>query len=529
MLLLGLAAVSFLYLPQLETGFSYVIGDRFDGFIAVSIIAHWFNVLAGFSAWNTTFYFFPHSDTLGYNDGFLAHGLIAAALRALGFDVFLAADLATMTLKFLGFVAFYLMLRASFRCPWGWSALGATLFTIANNMYLALFHVQFAAFTFAPVVVLFASLAISAVQRQKPLRGFLLAGAAIAVYGVWLLTSFYDAWFLGFFGIVATANFAVTGGWKDLVALAKQLIAQPIGSLLLLGWTAICLAPFLLVYLPKARETGMHAVSEIAFYALNVTDIVNVGSKNLVWGPLLAKLSDNPSPMSTSTTGFPPIFLVIALISVVMLLVHPPKSPLDRVLRGVALAVLITWPCVFRFGHWTPWEIPFYLIPGAGAIRSIYVYQCFLTIPLIVLAMVWLARLSLSPLLAAILACLLLVEEVNMKSIASLNRSEELAWLQQTPNPPRECKAFFVSKAREGDDPDVDDTTRLYSHNVDAELIAEIMRIPTINGFNTFLSPYWNFENPRSGDYLDNVKAYAARYDVQDLCALDLMNHQWTN
>lgn len=527
-LLAGLAAVSFLYRRQIENGFSFLIGDRFDGLIAVSIIEHWFNVLRGFSAWNTTFYFFPNSDTLGYNDGFLAHGLIAAALRSVGFDVFLAPELATMTLKSLGLVAYYLMLRVSFRCPPGWSVLGATLFTIANNLYLALFHVQFAAFSFAPLVILIAGLAISAFQHEKPLRGFLLFGVATAVYGVWFLTSFYDAWFLGFFGIVAVVIFGVTGGLNDLIAFAKQLISKPIGFFLLLTWTAICLVPFLLVYLPKARETGMHPVAAIRFYALEISDVINVGSRNLVWGPLLTRLYDDPPALSSSTTGFPPIFLIISLTSTVAFLVHRTTNPSDRVLRAVAFAVLLTWPCLFRFDQWTPWELIFYAIPGAGAIRSIAVYQCFLTIPLIVLATTWLSRLSLPPLLAAVLTCSLLVEEINMAPIADLSRVEELAWLNRTPKPPRECKVFFASKAREGDD-DVDETTRLYSHNVDAGLVAEVMRIPTINGFETFLPPYWNFEDPRSNDYLDNVKEYAARYGIQGLCALDLETRQWRN
>ena len=45
------------------------------------------------AAWDRTAYFHPVPATLGYNDGYLAFGLLLAGFRALGADPFLAGEL----------------------------------------------------------------------------------------------------------------------------------------------------------------------------------------------------------------------------------------------------------------------------------------------------------------------------------------------------------------------------------------------------------------------------------------------------
>jgi len=62
----------------------------------------------------------------------------------------------------------------------------------------------------------------------------------------------------------------------------------------------------------------------------------------------------------------------------------------------------------------------------------------------------------------------------------------------------------------------------LYPHNVDAMLLAELWRMPTINGFSTFNPPDWNFASPRAPDYDARVLAYARRHGLRGLCRLDV-------
>src|SRR5690348_1563008 len=83
-LLGALAAVLCLavfFRAELRNGFTLLLGDRHDGVIALAILEHWRNVLRGAEPWNRMAYFWPVPDTLGYNDGFLAFGLLHAVFR----------------------------------------------------------------------------------------------------------------------------------------------------------------------------------------------------------------------------------------------------------------------------------------------------------------------------------------------------------------------------------------------------------------------------------------------------------------
>jgi len=123
-------------------------------------------------------------------------------------------------------------------------------------------------------------------------------------------------------------------------------------------------------------------------------------------------------------------------------------------------------------------------------------------------------------------SCALVVEEINIAPPLGLDRFHEIAWLAAIPSPPPNCQAFFVSAAR----PEAlfgPATDKLVSHNIDAMLIAETKRLPTVNGSSTFLPPGWHLESPDSPSYLSMVQAFASQNGVRGLCALDLQAVHW--
>ena len=107
---------------EIGNGFSTLIGDPLDGLIQSSIMQHWYNVFSGLEPWDTTAYFFPHTGTLGYNDGFFINGILFSGFRIVGADPFLASELASDTIRAIGFVAFRSLCR---RCSRLWIRLGA--------------------------------------------------------------------------------------------------------------------------------------------------------------------------------------------------------------------------------------------------------------------------------------------------------------------------------------------------------------------------------------------------------------------
>jgi hypothetical protein len=182
------------------------------------------------------------------------------------------------------------------------------------------------------------------------------------------------------------------------------------------------------------------------------------------------------------------------------------------------MTTLITWMLCIRIGSGSGWWLVYYLVPGAKAIRAVTRYQIFLVAPIVLVVTCQLARTRIGDgAVAAAIAILLLVEEVNSLPSVGVEPRREVARLQRIGAPPRERKSFFVSSSREDGlyGPEVD---ARYSHNVDAMIVAETNNIPTINGFASFAPNGWNLFAPDAPDYRDRVAAYAARYRVEGLC-----------
>jgi hypothetical protein len=67
----------------------------------------------------------------------------------------------------------------------------------------------------------------------------------------------------------------------------------------------------------------------------------------------------------------------------------------------------------------------------------------------------------------------------------------------------------------------------IYRHSVDAMLLSGFLRLPTVNGVDSFAPPGYDLYRPDEPSYPDRVRAYAARYGVRALCGLDMRTDSW--
>ncbi|MBX9700505.1 MAG: hypothetical protein K2X74_13785, partial [Acetobacteraceae bacterium] len=456
-LLACLACLAVFFRGQLADGFTLLIGDRHDGVIALAIMEHWGNWLRGEAvAWNRTHYFHPVPATLGYNDGYLAFGLLLAVFRALGADPFLAGELANMALRAVGFLGFHLLARRVFRLAFGWALLGAALFTLSNNLFIRASHAQLFSVSLVPMLGVLAHGAGTALLAGRR-RALLAWGAGFLLWhAMMLLTGFYMAWYAAFFGAALLAAWLLTAGAEGRRALLGGLRRGWWAVAGLGAFAALVNLPFLLLYLPKARETGMHDYAGmVAQYTLSPLDILHVGERNLLWGWLVRALNEAFRPgfpaWSEQMTGLP--VLLVLLFAAAALWVWRGGVPGDRaaLLRAIALATLATWALTLRIDGHSAWWFVYEYVPGAKAARVVARYQLFLVVPVVGLALAMLAatlaRLAPAPraAVAGLAAVLLVAEQLNAYAPRFLDRPLELARLRAIPTPPAECRAFFVT------------------------------------------------------------------------------------
>jgi hypothetical protein len=546
----GLAMFLFFREPILS-GFDLGFGDRGDSLIEISLLEHWRNVFVHGTTWNLPGYFHPYVDTLGYNDGYFLYGLVYSFWRLFA-DPFHADTLNIFTFKTIGFVSAYALVARSL----GWekpiALLVAILFTIASGMAIQAGHAQLHTIGLLPVVTIFGIGMVNAERAGRHGRSAAFGGAFAAVMAAWFLTSYYLAWFTMLFAGILALCWAWKSGQiapRKAVALARRHIV----ALATMGFVfALAIVPFLMVYLAKLAETGGHGymISPLVTFV----DLINVGPGNYVWGwifRLLEGLFRALVPVGSSLparflrgeheTGFPLLLFTLTILAVRRVLRRGqagPAQPAPLDLRVFALAIVISWALTLQLWILSPWGLVHLLVPGASGIRIVLRYQLFLVLPVLLLVFaVYRERamrlMRASPWAAAGIAVFLVGEQLSAEPAAQLSRTRQISDLWRIPAPPAGCRSFYVIVARTSEEastraggapkknPNDAGGNGLYPHNVDAMLLAQIWRVPTINGFSTFNPPDWNFANSTSPGYDARVLSYAKTHGLHGLCRLD--------
>lgn len=533
--LAGVLAVAFFFRVQILSNFDLLSGNRYDQVIETAILEHWFNVFRGLNHWSEPKYYHPFDLTLGYNDGYFLYGAAYSVFRAVGLDPFLTGDCVAIVVRFVGYFGFYLAGRRLLGLRPGWAVLGAVLFTIADNIFVQAHHAQLLSVSFVPVMAVLLDGALAALLAGRRARLLAWGAAAACLHAAWLITAYYMAWYFVFFCTFAAVAHAVLAGRAGLRPLWEATRRQAVALAAVALVYALANAPFLMVYLTKARETGMHPYRGVSIYTLTLPDLLHVGDGSLLYGRVVAAVNGLLRPhmpeWSERMTGFPPGLLLLFAAGLVLSLAAPRSLLPARAaaLRAVAIATVATWACTINIAGHSAWWFLYEAFPGARAARVVARYQIFLAAPVVALAVLYLAsqaRRVAAPLL--LLVCALLVaEQVNTKPIVALDRPHEMARLRAVPPPPAGCRAFFASAER-GEGPLEPESDGFFSHNVDAMVIAEIVHLPTINGASTFQPPKWNLIESDRPDYLDRVRAYAEANRISGLCGLDMRTLRWT-
>lgn len=523
-----LLAMSIAFAQPIASGFALGFGDRVDALIEISLLEHWRNVLSGAAAWNAPFYFHPHPTVLGYNDGYLLSGLFYSSWRTVA-DPFLADTLTAATWKTIGFFASYVLVAKMLRWGRGTAILVAVMLTVANGMAVQAVHAQLQTVALVPLAFALAITAARASARGETIRAVGLAAALALLMATWLLTAYYMAWFTIWFACLFVACWA----WRErrtlpgtgLASLRRHAVPLATGAVVF----AIAAIPFLTVYLPKAHETGEHGYAAMAAYLVTpLVDMIDVGPGNLLWGWLW----NGPAvPGDEHVSGFPPLLFALAVAAAWRVLRHGESFP--PVLRTYALAIVVGWALTLQLWLLSPWGLVLRLVPGASGLRVVLRFQLFLILPLLLLtAAVWRERLAAlaraRPWRAAAIVFLLLAEQINLDPAATaLDAREQRAALWSIPALPPACRSFYVVAARVHEPVFRTPVEHAqFAHNVDAMLLAELWRVPTINGWATFTPPDWSFARPLEQDYERRVAFYARIHDLHGLCRLDMRERQ---
>ena len=533
-----LSSLGIFFRTQFLTHFGIVFGDRADGLIEISILEHWRNVFLGVSPWMRTLFFYPARDTLGYNDGYFIYGVIFSIWRGIGINPFISSDLTNIVIKIIGFVSFFLISFRIFRCPLPIGVLFSMIFTLTNSTYVNAYHAQLLSVSFAPLITILAYEFIKSAPSNK-FKSCLIGCFLAILFDCWLISTFYTIWFFVYgssicFFIFLLLNIKNTNIFNELLIWVKESfipIAATISTLI------IGIIPFWHVYHFTSRAVGMHPLSEVQSYLPSLIDIINVGPNNIVYGHFITSLSlflgDSLPIQGEKVMGLPFGILLLSIIFIIKTMKNRKLE--NKLIISLVIGVPISWFITISFYGHNVWRLLYKYFPGAVAVRVISRYELFLSFPLTIFAMLgfyYLFKNKNTPLyilLGVIVSGFLIAEEINRGWPLGLMPHTEMSRLQQIGVPPKNCKVFYVVNSRNGEMYGDAGTDGVYGNNVDAMIIAEYFKLPTINGTDSFMPPEWNINGYRYPDYKNKIDEYINKNNIKNICSLDLYRMVWKN
>ena len=500
---------------QIFSGFEYVIGDGYDGVVENVLVTHWWWVIKGDRIWNEVGYFYPHENTLGYNDSYLLYGIISSVYRLFIDTQFIAVEFAHITVKVIGYLSVYNLsryLKLSVR----WAIFAAILFTVAINT-TNMGHAQLLTIGVAPLYYL---LLVRSLFEFKFLVYLKYALLAALVYGLMMMNSYYIGYFSTLYLVIFTAITAVLN-FKECEVFLKNNLRRIAGLGL---FHLLAIIPFLVTYLPKVKETGGHGSQEVEQYMPRILDLINIGEGSLLWSQKigwLAEVFNFQLRGGEFTHG-------IGLLLISVVIVFGWRS-LGRLSDNKIWRLISTTTCVLVLisVNKNLWMLLYQYLPGTNGLRVVSRINVFLMLPFSLMA----AQIFQSfenkaglywRILCITLPALVVMEQLNTNTYVHVNVKENMQMLEALPDMSGKCRAFYLTNPigfKSGNE----QIDNIYRANVQAMLISSGTNIPTIIGFSSFNPKGWVSVPPTDLNYQHSIAAYTIRNDVvKDLCELNV-------
>jgi len=522
-----LVAAAIAFRSSLLTSFAMVFGNGGDGRLIAYLHEHLFASLQGQAELLSPAFYFPQKNVLGYTDAFLLDALPYSALRGLGLDPFLASQILGIILSLCCFASTLVIGRRYLRLSPALAICAAVLITFPSNLMFktAEAHPNFFALYYVPCLVLLALWTIE--EFPRPTGWSLLRAAGFGVaYGLLFATSFYVAWLFALTVLFGLGTVAVFRGPETLALLRQHPRSCGVLVGAALAGFAIGAIPVLTIYLPALQQQAGRSFRDYVSFAPFPTDLINVGIRNMVWGPVVERLiGDAQHERALAVTPLMTAALILLLLRLRRTASARPLPWQLLFATGCVAVWGLSWIATLRIGTFSAFWLPYHLLPGAVAIRAgdriQLVVNLWVVAGLMVLLQYWLDAASpdrrIRPkLIAAIIVALCLIEQINLQP-AGLARHDELAQLAAVPAAPPQCGAFAVDAGSPFD-----------GKQLDAMWISAKLRLPTLNGDSGWAPPGWRLNDPTIA-YDDAVRLWITTTNLNvPLCRYDRGARQWS-
>jgi len=534
-LIWGICSIYF-WQDFIQSGFNLIAGNLGDNRLIICLHEHWYNVFNGRDHWLDPLFFFPAENILGFSDAYFLNSLVYSIFRAAGADVYLSFQFTLIFLTFLGFIFFYFLCRKYIQMNLFFSIAGSIVFTFSCAMAYARISAQNFSVYLSPILV-FLILRCVRNFHVHYWRSLSYGGSASILLALLFYTSFNFSWFFLFFLCLFSLFFLIISKYKLTAFLNKRDI-----SLIVLIFMAfiIALVPFLITYLPVAREGFERTFSDAFVHLITVGDLINFTST--VWAKTIGSLQAYSSDLHrySNTPGVVITFFATGFFWFYMTTISDRTRFLIREKIAVSLFVTIVfcWLLLLRFGEFTLWSLVYDFIPGASANRVVVRFQFVISFfgNLFIFYsfnQIWyllpklqkktlISKEAIAKLFLVMVSIFLIVEQICQYPVGGIDRKLEQTRFSGIPNPPEQAEAFFITESNQSG-------RSFLVVQIDAMIIAQMTGLPTINGYSGWLPSGWNFSHTQKDIvYPYQIAAWLEKKQYTgNIVAFDISKKKW--
>ncbi len=496
------------------------------------ILENYFQSILGRARICSPAMYYPVKGLLGYTDANAAAVPIYVLFRFLHFDMYDAYQACSLVFDLLSWFFCYLLFRKGLGLLAFPASVGAAFFCFNNIRYNQTNHFDLQLQFLLPLILLgFALIYRSKDQYGKRKVWAALSGSGLLL-GLQFATSFYLAWFFCLWFLIFILILLAQGSFRK--ALVEAIKTHRWGFLGAASLFFISLLPVLVLYLPVLKLMGPRPVSQAIDAAPKLKALFWMGSQNWAWGWLTRYSSISSMPFEwENRLGLGMAFSLFWIGTGIFLASRNFKvssserrpeflgSLLNRIESlefSVYLSVCVSIALVVKILHHNYlWEMVYYLIPGAQAMKCISRIFLVLALPgSFVLALEtqriggWIGRLVqgkrkvVAGTFLVIFLGMVWFEQVGGLPFAGYSKERDRQRIEVLAQKiPKGTEYFFVDLGPNCKDR-VSDT-----HQVDAMLVSILTGIPTLNGYDSSPPPGWNMDL-NSKKYLRHVQQWLA-------------------
>ncbi len=502
-----------------------------DGLLAVLMNEHWVRAIRGLEPWDTWMSLYPAKGSVAFNDMYLMHALLYVPMRLLGMDRYAAFAGMVCGWHAIGTYIWYGMSRKVLRWEPLPALLGTTAFSFGSYYLVKIWHCQFLAMALVPVII--GSAYVFWVELTGDAKKRRVAGV---LWVCMMVLLFYTAPYLAEFVIIAHILYLPVRFLASGKAGMKQAL-QAIGTYLKrTWWEVLCYAvlgvllmiPFCRLYLPRIGGSSRD-YAETLYYCIPWRGVLRLPSANLLYGRWMGDTGNGEWAV-----GIP----VMECILLIACFVRDIRKK-DRQGITLALTIALVYLAVLRVHGMSLWKVFYTLVPGAASMRAV----CRFALMAIPFAALLLGRTAQSifetgkgvkTVAVAILCVTLLIyiENAQTGGIAcawnrdtALQREANLTTLAGTV--PIDCESFYCIDPTAG--PEMAEYPGFYRGCADAWLLSDLINVPTLNGFASFLPEgYGETYNLYTASYESDVQTWIQTNDLTNVYRFDLSSGTWT-